>query len=427
MRSRYALSLVVVTMSIIFFRPAILDAQGTGANTGQSRPMRIKVSGDAEAAQIINRVEPNYPDEARRQQIEGQVVLHVIVGVDGAVKDLTVISGPQQLTQSALEAVKKWRYRPSLLNGNPLEVDTTITVNFSLQNGTVKSTGPSASTSPPPDVHGSSGQGTLQGQEPPCSNPSKSYPEAMCLEDLANVYEGQGKYADAELILKRALAVREKAHGPDDPDVAWGAQRLAYSYMQEGKYSDAEPYLKRAIAVREKALGPESREVSESVRLLARAYFDQGRYADAEPLDARSLAILEKVLPPGSPGYPDVAESMDDLGLDYMYESKFAQAEPLFERALEIREKAFQPNHPFLAMSLDHLATDYTLLGRYAEAEPLFKRAQTIAETPAGSGGLLTANILDDYAELLRRTNRANEAGNMKARAQAIRDKQQKR
>jgi TonB family protein len=388
--------------------------------------MRIKVSSDAEAAQIVARIEPNYPDEARRQHIEGEVVLHAIIGVDGSVKELTVISGPQQLTQSALETVKKWHYRPSSLNGNPLEVDTTITVNFSLQNGSVKSTERSASTSPPPDVHGSSGQGTSRGQEPPCSNPSKSYPEATCLEDLANVYEGQGKYADAELMLKRALAVREKAHGPEDPDVAWGAQRLAYSYMQEGKYSDAEPYLKRAIAIREKSLGPESREVSESLGLLAQSYVSEGRYADAEPLYVRALAIKEKVLPPGSPGYPDVAGSMDDLGMLYINERQYQKAESLLQRALDIREKTLPPDHPFLSMSLEHVAAVYTILGNYSGAEPLFKRALSIAETHKEAGGPLTAIILEDYAELLRRTNRVNEAESMKARAQAIREKQQK-
>lgn len=109
-----------------------LDAQVTGPKSYQGRPMRIKISGDVEAAQIVTRVEPNYPDEARRQHIEGQVVLHAIIGVDGVVKQLTVVSGPRQLIQSALEAVKNWRYRPSLLNGNPLEVDTTITVDYSL-------------------------------------------------------------------------------------------------------------------------------------------------------------------------------------------------------------------------------------------------------------------------------------------------------
>jgi len=109
-------------MAIIFFLPALFAAQGTGSNPDQSRPMRI-----------VDRVQPNYPDEARRQHIEGQIVLHALIGIDGAVKELTVISGPQELTQSALEAVKRWRYRPSLLNGNPLEVDTTITVNFLLE------------------------------------------------------------------------------------------------------------------------------------------------------------------------------------------------------------------------------------------------------------------------------------------------------
>jgi TonB family protein len=95
--------------------------------------MRIKVGGNVQVAQIMTRVPPIYPDEARQHHIEGRVVLHAVIGVEGGVKDLTVISGPQELAQSALDAVKQWRYKQTLLNGEPVEVDTTVTVDFRLK------------------------------------------------------------------------------------------------------------------------------------------------------------------------------------------------------------------------------------------------------------------------------------------------------
>jgi hypothetical protein len=68
----------------------------------------------------------------KQAHVQGSVVLHAILGIDGAVKELTVVSGPTQLVKSALDAVLQWRYRPTLINGYPVEVDTTITTVFTL-------------------------------------------------------------------------------------------------------------------------------------------------------------------------------------------------------------------------------------------------------------------------------------------------------
>jgi len=95
-------------------------------------PARIKQGGNVTAASIINQTKPIYPPLARQAHISGSVILHAIINKDGEVAELQVVSGHPLLVQSALEAVKQWRYRPTLLNGEPVEVDTTITVTFSL-------------------------------------------------------------------------------------------------------------------------------------------------------------------------------------------------------------------------------------------------------------------------------------------------------
>jgi len=81
---------------------------------------------------LIHRVQPIYPPIARQARIQGTVELRAIVSKSGTIENLAVLSGHPMLVKSALEAVRQWRYRPYLLNGEPIEVETDITVNFVL-------------------------------------------------------------------------------------------------------------------------------------------------------------------------------------------------------------------------------------------------------------------------------------------------------
>jgi TonB family protein len=92
----------------------------------------LRLHGDVRPAQLISRVNPKYPKGARKKHVEGVVLLHAIIGKDGAPHSVKVISGDPLLTESAIEAVLQWRYSPTLLEGHPVEVDTTISVNFQL-------------------------------------------------------------------------------------------------------------------------------------------------------------------------------------------------------------------------------------------------------------------------------------------------------
>jgi protein TonB len=95
-------------------------------------PARIKQGGNVTAASIINQTRPIYPPLARQARIQGNVVLHAIIDKEGMVAQLEVVSGHPLLVQAALDAVREWRYKPTLLNGDPVEVDTTITVTFTM-------------------------------------------------------------------------------------------------------------------------------------------------------------------------------------------------------------------------------------------------------------------------------------------------------
>jgi periplasmic protein TonB len=84
------------------------------------------------AAALIHKVQPQYPDLARMIHLQGTVYLRAIIATDGTVRQLEVISGNQMLANPALQAVRQWRYQPTRLNGEPVEVETLITVNFVL-------------------------------------------------------------------------------------------------------------------------------------------------------------------------------------------------------------------------------------------------------------------------------------------------------
>lgn len=106
---------------------------GTGSNLPPPpRPQRIRVGGNVQAAQVLRQVQPVYPQIAKTAHIQGTVILHAIIAKDGTVQELQYVSGPPLLMRSAMDAVKQWRYRPTLLNGEPVEVDTTISVIFTL-------------------------------------------------------------------------------------------------------------------------------------------------------------------------------------------------------------------------------------------------------------------------------------------------------
>jgi protein TonB len=84
---------------------------------------------------LLQRVTPEYPPIARIAGVQGLVVLHALIGKDGTVQNLQVVSGNPLLTTAALDAVKQWRFKPYMLNGEPTNVESQITVSFNLNRG----------------------------------------------------------------------------------------------------------------------------------------------------------------------------------------------------------------------------------------------------------------------------------------------------
>jgi TonB family protein len=119
---------------IVFYRtPTQASDRPTPIADAQGKVTRLRVGGNVQATQVISAPKPLYPPQAKLASIEGKVRLNVIVNKDGTVQSVEVASGDPALSGVAVEAVRQWVYRPTLLNGQPVEVVTVVDVNFTLR------------------------------------------------------------------------------------------------------------------------------------------------------------------------------------------------------------------------------------------------------------------------------------------------------
>jgi protein TonB len=98
-------------------------------------PQRIRVSSGVSQGLLVRKVQPAYPPLARQARIQGVVILQAQISKEGNIENLQLISGHPMLAPAAIDAVKQWKYRPYLLNGEPVEVETQVQVNFTLSGG----------------------------------------------------------------------------------------------------------------------------------------------------------------------------------------------------------------------------------------------------------------------------------------------------
>ena len=130
-----AVGLALILGSLFALSQGQESAQPNAASSQPQPPKRVRVSQGVLQGMIVSKVQARYPKDARKQRIQGPVVMQAIIGTNGDVIDLRLISGHPLLAPAAMSAVKQWRYRPYMLNGTPVEVETMITFNFTLSGG----------------------------------------------------------------------------------------------------------------------------------------------------------------------------------------------------------------------------------------------------------------------------------------------------
>jgi tetratricopeptide (TPR) repeat protein len=244
---------------------------------------------------------------------------------------------------------------------------------------------------------------------------------SLLLDRLGSYRQGAlASYAPARELFARALAIREKALGPEHPLTATSLHHLARLLRDQGDLAGSQALFERALVIREKMLGPEHRATAATINNLASLMQARGNLQGALPLFERALATCERIL---GPDHPQTAQSLINVARVLRDQAEFAKAHPFAARGLAIRENVLGPEHPRTAAGLNVLATLLQGQGDLAAARPLFDLALTICEKVLGVEHPYTTTCLTNLALLLQSAGDLDRARTVFERALAVRDK----
>jgi CHAT domain-containing protein/tetratricopeptide (TPR) repeat protein len=246
------------------------------------------------------------------------------------------------------------------------------------------------------------------------------------LNPLADLYTGQRRFAEAELLLKRALAIREQTNELAELHLqtALAHETSAMIHRQHGRRAEAGLEDQKAQQARANARNTENGHTALSLDKLAELYLAQGRYGEAEPLLKRALVITET-----EKGVESelTAGTLSKLAEIYRAQNRHDEAEPLYKRLLGLEEKKHGADTIQSLGALDKLARIYESLSRYTEAERLILRALVVWEKTNGPEAPLTAASLIGLAKYYVRAQKWTEALQTSERAAALIIKQMRR
>jgi len=202
-----------------------------------------------------------------------------------------------------------------------------------------------------------------------------AYRSANTMNEQADTLVAQGKYAQAQPLLEKALEIKRGLLTDDHPYTATSYNNVAYNLNAQGKYAAAQPLYEKALAIRRRLLTDDHPDTAQSYNNLASNLNAQGKYTQAQPLFETALAISRRLL---TDNHPDTARSYNNLATNLNAQGKYTQAQPLYEKAWEIRRRLLTDDHPDTATSYNNVAMNLNAQGKYAAAQPLFEKALEI-------------------------------------------------
>lgn len=228
----------------------------------QPESLRVVTAAEAES-HLENKVEPIVPSIARTLRVGGTVKLHIGISALGAVSFIKVISGPPMLTPSAMDAVRKWKYKPFIEEQKPTAVETDVELFF---------------------------PGGMSAAESATRN--KFFP----IEDECRRLLDGGKYADSERQCRKAIELSNEL--PKDAILERSAPRslLGHSILLQGRVAEAVPLYEEALALDKGYRKPDDADLASDYANLARAYSLLGQFAKADGLYATSVQTFEAAI-----------------------------------------------------------------------------------------------------------------------------------
>ncbi|HEX5032144.1 MAG TPA: CHAT domain-containing tetratricopeptide repeat protein [Candidatus Eisenbacteria bacterium] len=208
----------------------------------------------------------------------------------------------------------------------------------------------------------------------------ESGPESAAVADVLDLLSeamrqgGKGGQAQVGEICKRAVAIKEKVLGKDDPAYAASLYQLGCWYYMNGEFKTARPLLENSLHIREDKLGPNHLDVASSLFLLGALRTELGDHAGAETLIRRSLTIRKSA----DPNSPAVAECLSGLGSVLVRMGDYAPAEPLFREAIDLWSRSWGPSHAKVGTGWNNLASVLYATGDYEGALACKEKALSI-------------------------------------------------
>ncbi len=204
---------------------------------------------------------------------------------------------------------------------------------------------------------------------------------AISLNSLGNIFSEQGKYSQAKPYYEQALMILEKVLGPKHPDVTQPLNNLGSVSYNLGDNQTALRFYRRSLKISEPVLGSDHLKIALPVYCMGECFLAQKKYKEAERMFARALKIVQSTL--GSE-HPDSTRPLHGLGMVSFERKKYPLARDLLQKALSIREKLLPPGHPLVTEALSGLGKTYLMMQLHRKAYKFLKRAVVLQEKTPG-------------------------------------------
>ncbi len=240
---------------------------------------------------------------------------------------------------------------------------------------------------------------------------------AVGLNNLASILRQQGRLGDAVPVLEQAIAIRRQRFGNGHPALAQALGHLGQVYNAQGEFARAEPLLREALGIRQRAYGDDHPDTITALNNLTSLLHDQGDLAAAEPLYRTAVQSVRKRL---GAEHPDYAVQLNNLATLLEDWQRYGEAEPLYRESLEIRRRRYGPAHPAVARVEHNLGRVLLAMGRTDEAETLLRSALVLRQKALPAGNFEIGLSLQVLGETLAATRRAEEGQRLLGEALAL-------